>query len=168
MKLAFAVLGAGALALISGAAAGSAVNTDPVSRADSAAPSFAAKHPQPAFDAKVAKGPDHYPLETPRGVVPVSELAWHGVMRGEYRPYGDARTSEAVYYRSDYDPARKYPEEDGWAPSRFNETREAEYGQGNAVIVEPAPAEPLRNVALNERREGARVIDVAKELARYR
>ncbi len=164
MKLTFAFLGAGALALMSGAAAGSAVNTDPVSRADSAAPSFAAGHPQPAVNREVARGPDHYPLETPRGVVPISELSWYGVQRSRAHLWRDDAYSMA---QRGADGAQR-----AWERTMQAGRSAARIGLGEvqqAVIeVQPARAEPLQNVDLAKTRQGSRMIDVAAELARYR
>jgi hypothetical protein len=92
------LLGAGAFGLVAGALGGSKIATQPISAADTDLLAGITQH-QLADIAQAQNGPrppDHYPLVTPEGTIPVEQLAFYGVMRD--RGYADP-------YRYSYDPA---------------------------------------------------------------
>ena len=99
------LLGAVALALTTGAVAGNALSTEPLGANQDVSHIL----PQRATVAypgelkRVEPLPDHYPLETPDGVIEVAELAWHGRYRDRYRQYTSATLpGDEDLYR--YDP----------------------------------------------------------------
>ncbi len=150
MKHVIAILGAGMLSLAGGAALGTAIPTEPLSSgtglADIAPPIF---HRNTTAQA----GPNHYPLKTSGGVVPVEELSMHGLYRNRYRPFTpelSPRFSDAAF-----DPEAE--------PSLAEMA-----GNFEAVEVAPLPEAPLREAAARYASNGARAIDVAQELSRLR
>src|SRR5690606_9384092 len=88
MKHMFAILAAAALSVATGAAVGSAIPTEPLTTGNSLAD--IAPAPIQRYAAAVQATPDHYPLKTRRGTVPVEELSMHGLYRERYRPFREA------------------------------------------------------------------------------
>ena len=92
-------LGACACACLVGGVAGTSIAADPVSRGDSqwmdTIPNHQIAYPDAAEASKLVAPRDQYDLETPNGVIPVSELAFRGRLRDRYRdvpmisPVGD-------------------------------------------------------------------------------
>ena len=82
--LAIAVAGAGA-------AGGAAIGSSPVlKRADSAVPTAQRNAGVGDFELDTSEPlPDHYPLVTPSGTIPVAALAAHGRFRGERQSWAD-------------------------------------------------------------------------------
>ncbi len=91
-----AILGALSCALVTGAAIGQNIGTDPIGvRAD-----VSDLLPQPALYTASAdrsgtrpRLPDHYPLETPEGRIEISELAFHGRLRNRPLRYARGQAS---------------------------------------------------------------------------
>ncbi|MBD3731002.1 MAG: hypothetical protein IE933_15025 [Sphingomonadales bacterium] len=102
MKVPPLLLGACALACLTGASLGATTNTRPLGDADSplaGLPSHTASAAQYALAS--TDTPDHYPLVTPQGTIPVADLAIHGRLRDEYRALEGYRSAPPV---ADYIP----------------------------------------------------------------
>ncbi len=96
-----AILGAAGL----GALSGSVIGESPILAQRDAIPTVAGDrepilYSPPAYREQRDRPPDHYDLETPSGVVPVSELALHGRLRDRQLICDD--TPEAVALDADY------------------------------------------------------------------
>lgn len=148
MKHMVAILGAAALSLVSGAVVGSAMPTEPLSSGkgleDIAPP------PIQRYRAAVQGTPDHYPLKTASGTVPVEELSMHGLYRDRYRPYQEAA----------FDP-------DEFEPSLVDMAEAAEPIEID-IDMAPLPETRFASTAGQYAERGARVIDVARELSQLR
>lgn len=80
MKATLMILGACVLAPVAGGFAGAAINTTPLEAAGDPLATIPRHETglSGAIDAGAYDTPDHYPLITPRGTVPVEELVFHG------------------------------------------------------------------------------------------
>lgn len=155
--------GAGLACAMGGAVAGSALGSTPIldrptltsfyaSHADAQAPGAARDTP-----------PDHYPLVTRAGTVPVGELGQRGLYsQARYRTtFAAIGSSEAPYPEDNYSsplPGREVTP----APAPANDE-----GRAGGEAVAEAPAAPLRlaGPADVEERDGAKLIDVSTTLA---
>ncbi|WP_375289909.1 hypothetical protein [Qipengyuania sp.] len=112
--------GAGAACLIGGAIAGAALGSTPVIDRASMGAFYAQEQdtsPPMVTDSAGEQLPDHYPLVTARGTVPVEQLSDRGLYSqaryqshfsyGEYDPYDE--TVPADYHIDDYAPPRQEP-----------------------------------------------------------
>lgn len=102
------ILGALAAAICGGAALGASVPTTPVTRYDdtfAAVPHHAPQTVDPEEFKRMIASRDQYPLETPSGVIPVEDLAFHGRLRSRLREqplYGARSEAEAFGMESEY------------------------------------------------------------------
>lgn len=140
-----------------GAISGQAVGSSPMLQSATSAVAGTSAPDYEGF-ADIAQGerpPDHYPLVTPEGTVPVAELALHGRLRNKASSWwGDGQT---VLMGADYG---------------------AKYAYSDAEMEHLAHAEPVEAAMATEPQEGprgsgeststhgsARVVDVAAALA---
>lgn len=171
MKATPVILGACALGIVAGAAGGTAINTRPLANASDTidqlpeAPTLrdGATGPAQAL-------PNHYPLTTPEGTVPVTELAYHGRFRDTPR-YGVHYEPDATIAYADYETwsENDWAEKD-WAAGR-NHPGTTAHVAPSLQPVEPdlaaAPPQPVKPAAISGMTaSGARMVDVASELAR--
>lgn len=154
--------GAALACALRGAVAGTAIGSTPIlDRSVLAA--YYQSHDAGAVEARRRALPDHYPLVTPQGTVPVAALAERGLFsQARYRaldaPFGDAPAS--------FDPASQEP------PAAQPGLQLAEPAGREALAVAPAPAQdapaPLALAdapALVGDEGRAKLIDVRAELA---
>ena len=112
--------GAGAACLIGGAIAGTALGSTPVIDRTSIAAFYSQEQDTSspmAPDSPEKQLPDHYPLITARGTVPVEQLSERGLYSqtryqshysyAEYEPYDEAVPAD--YHIDDYAPPRQEP-----------------------------------------------------------
>ena len=146
------MLGAGVFGLVAGALGGSEIATQPISAADMDLLAGIPQH-QLADAAPREKGtrpPDHYPLVTPEGTIPVERLALYGVMRdrGDGDPYAysyDPALGEDFAYADDWN---YYDDGPGANPAESASSARVTVSAGyESRIAEPTPpiarAEPV-------------------------
>lgn len=106
--------------------------------------------------------PDHYPLVTRKGTVPVAELGTRGLYsQARYRSYAYADYAPVEFAAAEYQPAES---------SAHYETTDASVriGDPGEPPAEAAPAAPLQlaaGPATISKRGGAKMIDVQATLA---
>lgn len=171
MKATSIILGACALGIIAGAAGGTSINTRPIANA---ADTFASIPDAPIVRFAGAQQtealPNHYPMTTPEGTIPVEELAY----RGRYRD--TARYMDAYYVPAE---EARFENYEDWEAQSNDEHR---YRPATTAHVQPQ-MEPVE-VALADTEAlplpqpidsndvssmtigGARVVDVSAELAK--
>ena len=107
MKPTPAILGAITLAITAGTALGMSTPTDPLTNYSdtlSTLPQHAMESRSSDAARKMIAPRDQYPLETPEGVIEVSELAYHGRLRNRMREqplYGATSEAEAFAMSQD-------------------------------------------------------------------
>lgn len=151
-----AFVAAALVAAAVGAVSGQAIGDTPIlrDRSEHFGPS-ANKHDAPAErSAETDRPPDHYPLVTPNGTIPVAELALHGRMRD--RNDGWYAVEETVLFEASYD----------------DDLSEAEIGRlarhTPLPEVDDRPAPSPRTVAerkpFEDAESGMRIVDVPAAL----
>lgn len=95
---------------LGGALAGNALGSTPVSDRDPSVPAFYQSHETYTASAHEGRAPpDHYPLTTRNGVVPVEQLSDRGLFRqARYRPLHAVAVYAAAYV--DDDPGQGFDE----------------------------------------------------------
>lgn len=108
MKATPMILGATALALVSGAVAGQSIGTEPLGLYQDVTDTL----PQQRVNSRSAalqiaeRLPNHYPLETPEGTIEVEDLAWHGRYRDRVPAYAPLPDDDYSYSYAEYKPNR--------------------------------------------------------------
>ena len=176
MKITPQLLAAVAVVAIGGAVSGAAIGDSPVLPRSSqetlpqAQIAFAPSSPRSSSE----RPPNHYPLKTQEGTVPVAELALHGRYRDTAHARSMMRAKEAELRPADY--AENYYDEaeverlahaDAYvqhpAQAQTMTTRYTEPQQTDVAPVQQAPAD-----AVEMRVGNAKSIDVAAALANSR
>lgn len=153
--------GAALACALGGAAAGSALGSTPVADRSIVGDYYQAHASADADAPPQAHLPNHYPLVTRQGTVPVAELATRGLYsQARYRAYAEIVDDRAIELAS---------EEEGAAPFTPQITERVETpDRSDQHEARNAPAEPLhlaRGPATLEGEGGAKLIDVAASLA---
>lgn len=138
-----------------GAIGGASIGASPILRAD-AAEAYAASSGSLGSSERWQSGerpPDHYPLVTPQGTIPVAELALHGRLRDRTGAWWTDQ--DEVLLDASYENAYSDEEIDALAMA------DATAPSLTAVTHEPEPGEPGAKVP----HTAARILDIDEALA---
>lgn len=153
--------GAALACALGGAAAGSALGSIPVADRSIVGEYYQSHAPVDADDVTQGHLPDHYPLVTRQGTVPVAELATRGL-------YSQARYRAFAEYADDRESGLAIAVEDP-APLAARATERANpAGRSDQREAHHTPAEPLhlaQGPATLDGEGGAKLVDVAASLA---
>lgn len=149
---------AGCLAVAAvGAVSGQAIGSTPMLRAETVdyLPSSSVTSGEFRSNGNVDRPPDHYPLVTPEGTIPVGELALHGRLR--HRSGGWYGEEDVIILDANY------PED--FSAQQLDRMAQAEpfpEPQAKQVASPPLPLDEPVELADET---GAKVVDIAKALS---